>query len=345
MISVCMIVWNEEEYLPHAVNSTRELADEVVVVDTGSTDRTVEIAQELGCKVITGVDRWHKGAARNISIEHAGGDWVVILDADEQIADPYCLRLFLMEETTAQAVYVKSMYLVDEKPVMWFYQLRCWRRGEYTYKYHAHEVPIGPYTNVVHTGFIFEHRQPPGRTWKLLDTLRRLEMDVKEHPDDPRPHYYLGRQYRYLGRYQDAIIALKRYFEKPDHDEPNAHYDIAQCYKALGNTSEFVKEMYLAIATAPQRRDFWGELAEYYHDIGQHTEAIAMLRAMFELQRPEHGYVVERWYGAHAYDLMARCLWYAGRRREGKPYAQRACKLDPTNERLSKNLKWFLSLE
>jgi glycosyltransferase involved in cell wall biosynthesis len=97
-ISVCMITWNEETLLPVAIESVGGLADEIIVVDTGSSDKTIEVAQGLGCIVHTGADRMHKAESRNKAIEESTGDWVVILDADEQIADPAGLREFL--ETT-----------------------------------------------------------------------------------------------------------------------------------------------------------------------------------------------------------------------------------------------------
>jgi glycosyltransferase involved in cell wall biosynthesis len=135
-----MITWNEETLLPIAVNSTDGLADEIVVVDTGSSDKTIKIAQDLGCAVYTGADRMHKAESRNKAIEKSTGDWVVILDADEQIADPMGLREFL-ETTDAQAVYVRLAYMdSNNAPTISYQQMRCWRRDAYRYKYRAHPV-------------------------------------------------------------------------------------------------------------------------------------------------------------------------------------------------------------
>jgi len=82
-LSVCLIVKDEEQSLPDALRSVRDIAPQIVVVDTGSTDRTVELATELGAEVhhFEWCDDF--SAARNFALEHARGDWVLVLDADE----------------------------------------------------------------------------------------------------------------------------------------------------------------------------------------------------------------------------------------------------------------------
>jgi len=84
-VSVCMIVKNEEKLLPNCLTSIKDLADEIVIVDTGSTDRTVEIARSFGARIYH--YEWNNdfSAARNVSIEYARGDWICIIDADEEL--------------------------------------------------------------------------------------------------------------------------------------------------------------------------------------------------------------------------------------------------------------------
>lgn len=84
-ISLCMIVRDEEEFLPGCLESVKDVADEIVVVDTGSTDRTVEIARGFGARVHH--HRWADdfAAARNESLKHATRGWILVLDADERL--------------------------------------------------------------------------------------------------------------------------------------------------------------------------------------------------------------------------------------------------------------------
>ena len=85
-LSVCMIVKNEERFLGQCLASVKDIADELIVIDTGSTDRTIEIAREHGAQV--GHFEWCDdfAAARNASIAPATGDWILFLDADEELS-------------------------------------------------------------------------------------------------------------------------------------------------------------------------------------------------------------------------------------------------------------------
>ncbi len=84
-LSVCLIAKNEEAFLPQCLASVRGLADQIVLVDTGSTDRTVEIAREHGAEIHSFAWCDDFSAARNAALEHVTGDWVLMLDADEEL--------------------------------------------------------------------------------------------------------------------------------------------------------------------------------------------------------------------------------------------------------------------
>ena len=84
-ISVCLIAKNEEQFLAQCLASVKGLADQIIVVDTGSTDRTVAIAQEHGAEVYHFEWCDDFSAARNAALERATGDWVLVLDADEEL--------------------------------------------------------------------------------------------------------------------------------------------------------------------------------------------------------------------------------------------------------------------
>jgi len=340
-----MITWNEETILAQAIASTDGLADEVVVVDTGSTDGTVKLARDLGCRVFTGADRMHKANSRNRAMDEACGDWVVILDADEQIADSAGLREFL-ENTDAQAVYIRLAF-VDGKGnhTLSYQQMRCWQRDAYRYQYRAHEVPVpvDGWGVVEHTEFVWEHRPPADRVWKQQYTLDRLLLDVQENPDMTRPLYYLGRQYMYCQQYENAIQTLMQYLDKQKgHDRADAWRCLALCHGKLGNRNEQIRTLHQACAEHPMRREWWGELAEVYHADGQDEIATGLLRCALEIPQPPIAYTTHQWYGAYIYDLLARCLWKQQRYAEGYEYAKRAVKLEPDDKRLRDNLQWFV---
>lgn len=84
-LSLCMIVKNEEANLPQCLTSVQNLVDEMIIMDTGSSDRTVEIAQEFGAIVPTYQWKNHFSEARNEALKYVSGDWILVLDADEKL--------------------------------------------------------------------------------------------------------------------------------------------------------------------------------------------------------------------------------------------------------------------
>ncbi|MGF7050601.1 glycosyltransferase involved in cell wall biosynthesis [Paenibacillus sp. DS2015] len=86
-LSVCLIVKDEEELLPRCLDSVTRLADEIIIVDTGSTDRSKEIAGEYAAKLFEYTWSNDFAAARNESLRHASGKWILVLDADEYLAE------------------------------------------------------------------------------------------------------------------------------------------------------------------------------------------------------------------------------------------------------------------
>src|SRR3989442_13801447 len=93
-ISLCMIVKNEEDWVTEAVESVRSIVDEVIIVDTGSTDATPDRLASLGAKTLK--TQWNDSFAdaRNASLAQATEDWILVLDADERIAprDLPCIK-------------------------------------------------------------------------------------------------------------------------------------------------------------------------------------------------------------------------------------------------------------
>ena len=87
-VSACLIAKNEERFLPDCLRSLQSRVEEVIVADTGSTDKTVEIAQDFGASVIEHPWQENFSEARNAAMAHASGDWILYIDADERLVAP-----------------------------------------------------------------------------------------------------------------------------------------------------------------------------------------------------------------------------------------------------------------
>jgi glycosyltransferase involved in cell wall biosynthesis len=158
-ISVCMIVKNEEHNLPACLESVQPFASEIVIVDTGSTDSTVEIARSYSAKVH--LFNWTEdfASAKNEALSHATSDWIFLLDADERITPDLATEtLTLIQDKHIDAYAIpRRNYIFGEwiKTMDWWpdYQIRLFRNGKVHFK------------NIIH-----EHAEVEGRTqWLPLE--------------------------------------------------------------------------------------------------------------------------------------------------------------------------------
>ena len=118
-ISLCMMVKNEEEFLPRCLESVKDVVDEIVIVDTGSTDRTVEIAESYGARVYH--HPWENDFSkhRNQSISYASGAWILEMDADEEFFSEDTQKIGkTLQETNADFLYLKCYDLEKTEKVL-----------------------------------------------------------------------------------------------------------------------------------------------------------------------------------------------------------------------------------
>ncbi|MHB8146865.1 MAG: glycosyltransferase family 2 protein, partial [Vulcanimicrobiaceae bacterium] len=115
-ISLCMIVKNEERFLAQCLRSVADAVDEIIVVDTGSTDGTIEIAKSFGATVIERDWRNDFSWARNESIKPATRRWILFLDADEELVPASKIELARLRTVPAyrKAVWVRCFNKADD---------------------------------------------------------------------------------------------------------------------------------------------------------------------------------------------------------------------------------------
>jgi glycosyltransferase involved in cell wall biosynthesis len=106
-LSLCMIVKNEEKFLPRCMESIKGLVDEIIIVDTGSTDSTIEIAKRYNAKIYH--HQWENSfsKARNYSLKYATCKWILILDADEEVGRKNAHKLKeVIKENSVNVIYL-----------------------------------------------------------------------------------------------------------------------------------------------------------------------------------------------------------------------------------------------
>lgn len=225
-LSICMMVRDEEELLPQALESVKLLADQIVIVDTGSSDRTVAIAQSFGAEVYHHPWTNNFSHHRNQSIEYATGDYVIILDADEKIIiDPKLTKEDINEWFEKTPGDVNSIALMvqdiqDGKMMMCCNSARIFRKGKIHYEGIVHNQPkfTGP-CGLCHFMVLEHYGYGLAKDKMEVKFKRTKKLLMKEHhanPDSYQVGFYLCQLYGQHGDIKDSIKWGEQYIANKD---------------------------------------------------------------------------------------------------------------------------------
>lgn len=218
-LSVCLIAKNEERFLEQCLKSVKDIAWEIVVVDTGSTDRTVEIAKSFGAKIggFTWCDDF--AAARNEALELVRGDWVLVLDADEIVRSETIANLKKELADAAAIAWRIPLFNVGKEDQGSCVVPRLFRNAPalfYVGRVHEQiftsvevrrqewglENKMGR-TELLHFGYTEEMTRDRN---KIERNLKLLEKAVEEIPDDANLIFNLGMEKVRLGRVEEGLV-------------------------------------------------------------------------------------------------------------------------------------------
>lgn len=260
-LSACMIVKNEATLLPRCLESIRSCTDEIIVVDTGSDDDTVEIARRYGAQVhhFAWVDDF--SAARNESLRHASGDWILYIDADETVDAANAARIRevisrgdIMGVTVRQCIPQQSGNIVTA-----YYSEYCRlfrRHPAIRFEGTIHEQILPAIERlggkILRTDIVIHHSAYAATEEKKRRraerNLRYLLAEQRRSPDDPFVCFNLGMTYREMKQPDMALHAFHRALSKNNDSIKNelisqVHVNLAKLYLESGDK---VKTVYHA---------------------------------------------------------------------------------------------------
>ena len=212
-ISACMIVKNEEELLPNCLNSIKNAVDEMIIVDTGSTDDTVAIAKYFGAKVYHHPWNNNFSEARNYCLNYASGDWILQIDADEELEKADIPKLQHAINDHRYNGIIVAIHSIVKDNVHKFYNTRAFRRGKGFYKDIIHEQIITEgerlptEIRLYHHGYNLDEKKMQIK-WQRTTGL--LKKQIEQNKFDSFAWFNLIRNYRTQDLFQDGISAGKK---------------------------------------------------------------------------------------------------------------------------------------
>ncbi|HIH96178.1 MAG TPA: glycosyltransferase [Thermoplasmata archaeon] len=346
-ISLCMIVKDEEENLPRCLDSIKDVVDEIIVVDTGSTDKTIEIAKEFGAKIFHHKWKGDFSAARNVSLESATGDWILWLDADEELVteDANKLRNLLYDEKH-DAFFVTEYNFMEhgtsQAEVLTSMPLRIFRnKKEYRFKRPIHEQIADSIKEagggfaasgirINHYGYAKEIVFSKEKIKRNIDILLK---DLKENPRDSYANFHLGIGYQLLENYDKAISQFQKAFKYLDDMNvefaPLIPRNLVVCLKAAKRYDEALKVIEDTLMVYPNFTDLEFVRGLIYIEQGKNHLAIGSFKKCLSMGESPAKYTAQRGCGSfRAWDGLGMAYAKIGYNQESVKAFSNALKLN-----------------
>lgn len=348
-IKICVyaISKNEEKFIRRWSDSAKD-ADLILLADTGSTDRTVEVAKECGVQVHSiCITPWRFDHARNASIALIPRDIdvCVCIDVDEVLEPGWREEI---ERVWKKGTTTRLNYYFDWGCGIKFRYEKIHARHGYYWHHPCHEYPVYDkrikevyaYTDKL---LVSHHPDPTKSRGQYMDLL---QLSVDEDPNCPRNAFYYARELSFHGRWQEAIDACNRYLKLPGATWGNercyAYRVMGKCYQELGNLAEAEKSLYLAASEAPNTREPWCALSLLMYQQNRWEESFTFALKTLKIDNRELVYTCdpEVW-GHQPHDLASIAAWNIGLREIALTQAQLAVEKSPQDARLQTNLKYI----
>ena len=315
-ICVYAIAKNEEKFVDRWFNSVKE-ADYIYVLDTGSTDNTVDKLKELGVVVNQKIiDPWRFDVARNEALKMVKDDVdiCVSIDLDEVLLPGWKDELGkIWDENVTRLHYTYNWSLDDNnRPIISFYSDKIHKRNCYEWIHPVHEVLnyIGDSKEIIKTTNNITINHFPDKNKSRSGYLPLLELSVEENPTDDRNMHYLGREYMFYERWNDCIDTLIKHLNLKTatwKDERSASMRfIARSYKKLKRYDEAKMWLDKAMKETPYLRDPYVERALLEYELNNLNETEKYCIEALKIKTHEKTYVNERFsWDETIYDLLS----------------------------------------
>lgn len=353
-ISLCMIVKNEEETLARCLDCVRVIADEIIIADTGSTDRTKEIAKKYTDKIYDFKWEGDFSAARNFSYEKATMDYILWLDADDVLLEDDRLRFLQLKKDLEENVDAVMMwYNIDfdsyGNPAFSYYRERLTKRScGFKWTEPVHEcLQVGG--NILNSDICITHKKT-GKTAKgrNLDIYARFLSEGKEL--SPRGQYYYARELKDCGRINEAIEQFNLFLLNGKgwlEDNINACCELAQCYVLINLPDLALSSLLNSFQYDVPRAEVCCRIGYLFMDKKEYQKAAFWFELAASVTPPRNswGFIHPDYSDYIPFMELAVCYDRLGELDKAEAYNNKAGEIKPESPQFLYNKKYFSSVK
>lgn len=351
-ISLCMIVKNEEKVLGRCLSSVQDLVDEIIIVDTGSTDNTKSVAANFTSNIydFKWVDDFSK--ARNFAFSKATKDYQMWLDADDIVKEDDLHKLIKLKNTLDKEVDIVTMKYnthFDESgnPIFTSTRGRLFKTSK-GYKWCD---PIHEYIewsgNFIHaTDIYITHKKEASYTDR---NIKIYENQIKNGIElSPRSTYYFARELKDHGRYDEAIQYFNKFLDDGlgwVEDNISSCYSLGVCYNRLGQKEKALESFLRGFKYDIPRAELCCQIGYYFKEIKNYNIAIFWFELSTTLAKPNSmGFILNDYWAYIPNIELVVCYSNIGEIEKAISYNNIAKKFKPQSEAVKYNENYFKTL-
>ena len=352
-ISLCMIVKDEEDVLRRCLESVKDLADEIIIVDTGSSDKTKEIAAEYTKRIYEIPWKDDFAWARNFSFSKAEMDYCMWMDADDIMTEENRkqfkeLKKQLTEETDIVMMKYAAASDGNGKASFSYFRERLIKNREgFMWEGRIHEV-IVPRGNILYSDIEITHKKiKAGETGRNLRIYEKMIAEGEKL--GARGMFYYGRELLYNRRTKEAAVVLEQFMEDNNGWKENkieACLNLADCYEAEGKRDKALNSLFCSFELDIPRAEICCRIGDCFQNDKRWKEAVYWYEKALEAEKnPESGGFIRE----ECYDYLPEinlCVCYdrAGNHEEAYLHHKRAKELRPYAKEVLLNESYFKTL-
>lgn len=353
-LSLCMIVKNEEDVIGRCLKCVKDIFDEIIVVDTGSDDKTTEIVKKYTNNLY--YFKWIEdfAAARNYAFSKATKDYIMWLDADDIILDQDKekikeLKVNMDKSTDMVMMKYNTGFDSDGNITFSYYRERIFKRSKkFRWIGEIHEV-IPPEGNIIYSDAAISHKKlknnDPKRNLRIFENMISKGKEL-----DPRQEFYYARELYYNKRYEDAINTFNHFLDSGQgwvENCINACQDLSYCYYSMGESKKALNSFFRSFEFDEPRAEICCDIGKHFLDREQYNQAIfwyelALTRKINEVSG---GFILVDCYNFTPYIQLCLCYFRIGDIKKSREYNDKAASIKPNDPAVVYNKKYFDSIE